>query len=158
MKIAPATLRAARADDAEAIVGVLADDTMGGHGDEWRADTAEAYRSAMAEILAHPDHRLWVAETEEGVVGMLHLAAYRVFTDLGAKRAQITTWFVLGRCRGQGIGARLVAAAEAEARAMGARFVVLTSNKARTDAHRFYRTLGYDQRHEGFKKDLSKAP
>jgi GNAT superfamily N-acetyltransferase len=41
-------------------------------------------------------------------------------------------------------------AAEA-ARARGCILVQLTSNKQRTDAHRFYERLGFSKSHEGFK-------
>jgi GNAT superfamily N-acetyltransferase len=54
--------------------------------------------------------------------------------------------------RSGGIGARMMAAAEEEAQRRGAGLIELTSNATRTDAHRFYRRLGYDQSHIGFKK------
>ena len=36
-------------------------------------------------------------------------------------------------------------------RERGCGLVQLTSNKKRLDAHRFYRRLGFEQSHEGFK-------
>jgi len=39
-------------------------------------------------------------------------------------------------------------------RARGCVLAQLTSDKRRTDAHRFYRSLGYDQSHDGFKLAL----
>ena len=48
----------------------------------------------------------------------------------------------------------MVAFAEERARALGAATLELTSNKRRTDAHRFYERLGYARSHEGFKKVL----
>ena len=36
----------------------------------------------------------------------------------------------------------------------GAQLGPLTSDKSRTDAHRFYRRLGYEPSHEGFKRPL----
>ncbi len=38
--------------------------------------------------------------------------------------------------------------------ARGCALAQLTSDKRRTDAHRFYRSLGYEQSHEGFKRPL----
>ncbi len=61
---------------------------------------------------------------------------------------------VAAALRSQGLGARMMAFAEAEAGARGARSMELTSNKRRTDAHRFYERLGFSKSHEGFKKSL----
>ena len=56
--------------------------------------------------------------------------------------------------RSRGIGARMMAFAEAQARSRGARLLELSSNKDRGDAHRFYERLGFARSHEGFKKKL----
>jgi len=39
-------------------------------------------------------------------------------------------------------------------RARGATFSQLTTDSARTDAHRFYERLGYTASHKGFKRPL----
>lgn len=40
------------------------------------------------------------------------------------------------------------------ARAKGCALVQLTSNKKRTDAHRFYERIGFSKSHDGFKRYL----
>lgn len=45
--------------------------------------------------------------------------------------------------------------AEREARTRGCTILQLTSDAARTDAHRFYERLGFRPTHVGFKKDLA---
>jgi hypothetical protein len=40
------------------------------------------------------------------------------------------------------------------ARARGCTLVQLTSNKSRTEAHRFYGSLGFERSHDGFKLKL----
>jgi GNAT superfamily N-acetyltransferase len=42
-----------------------------------------------------------------------------------------------------------------ESRNRGCALVQLTSDKTRTDAHRFYERLGFTNSHEGFKLKLS---
>jgi len=42
----------------------------------------------------------------------------------------------------------------ARCRERGCGLLQLTSNKQRPDAHRFYRRLGFEQSHEGFKMQL----
>ena len=53
--------------------------------------------------------------------------------------------------RGQGIGAQMIGYAIEEAKRRDCRLVQLTSNAARTDAHRFYERLGFAKSHAGFK-------
>jgi GNAT superfamily N-acetyltransferase len=56
--------------------------------------------------------------------------------------------------RGQGIGAKLVAAAERTLRDKGCQLVEVTSNLRRTDAHRFWERIGYDRTSVRFAKDI----
>jgi GNAT superfamily N-acetyltransferase len=56
--------------------------------------------------------------------------------------------------RGRGIGASMIKHAIAQGAAAGVRTVYLTSNLKRTDAHRFYARLGFEQSHAGFKLKL----
>jgi GNAT superfamily N-acetyltransferase len=57
--------------------------------------------------------------------------------------------------RGQGIGAALIADAEARARAAGCRLLQLTSNASRLRARKFYEELGFTPSHIGYKRDLN---
>ncbi|MGO4841290.1 GNAT family N-acetyltransferase, partial [Rhizobiaceae sp. 2RAB30] len=56
--------------------------------------------------------------------------------------------------RGRGIGGAMIEFAIARAREAGARLVQLSSNNKREAAHRFYRRLGFEQSHAGFKMKL----
>ncbi len=57
-------IREARAEDLEAIVRLHEGDTLGSHGDVWRADTRAFYAGAFAAIAASPDNALYVAELD----------------------------------------------------------------------------------------------
>lgn len=50
-----------------------------------------------------------------------------------------------------GIGAAMMRFAEVRAREEGCALVQFTSNKARQVSHDFYRALGYEAPHEGYK-------
>ncbi|MEK6215882.1 MAG: GNAT family N-acetyltransferase, partial [Boseongicola sp.] len=54
----------------------------------------------------------------------------------------------------EGVGAALVANAEARARKAGAVLLQLTMNQTRDDALRFYERAGFEASHFGFKKRL----
>ena len=56
--------------------------------------------------------------------------------------------------RGQGLGAAMIGWAVEEARRRDCSLVQLTTNKSRTDAHRFYERLGFVASHEGLKLEL----
>ena len=72
----------------------------------------------------------------------------------GAKRATIEAVRVASDLRGKEIGTHLMRHAIAQARAAGCGVVQLTSDKRRARAHLFYRRLGFEQSHIGFKLEL----
>jgi GNAT superfamily N-acetyltransferase len=111
-----------------------------------------AYEQAFDAVLASPDNTLFVAERAGEVVGTFQVTLIPGLVARGRKRAKIESVHVAPESRGHGIGAVMVEAALAFASDNGAELVELTSNKSRLDAHRFYRRLGFDQSHEGFKK------
>jgi GNAT superfamily N-acetyltransferase len=148
------TIREAQADDLEAIIRLHEEDSLGSHGDAWLPETKPAYEAAFAAIAASPGNTLYVAESEGRVVGTFQLTFIPNLTSRGAMRVKVESVKVAAELRSQGLGARMMAFAEAEAGARGARSIELTSNKRRTDAHRFYERLGFARSHEGFKKSL----
>ena len=52
------------------------------------------------------------------------------------------------------MGSALFEWAHEYGRSRGAGLAQLTTDKTRTDAHRFYLRLGYEPSHEGFKRPL----
>jgi GNAT superfamily N-acetyltransferase len=147
-------IRAAVESDLPAIIGLHAADTIGKHGDEWHAQSAPRYHAAFAALTDHPDHKLFVAELAGRVVGSFILSRLLGLTGQGQTHAELRSVQVDQTLRSQGIGARMVAFAEAEARLWGADNLQLTSNLKRVDAHRFYEKLGFAKSHAGFKKGL----
>jgi GNAT superfamily N-acetyltransferase len=150
-------IREATPADLEAIVRLHEADAVGGHGDVWTEENRSAYEAAFHALAAHPDHRLHVAEEGGRIVGTFLLSFLPGLTGIGALHAELRAVQVRSDLRSQGIGARMVAFAEAEARRRGAAVIELTSNLKRVEAHRFYERLGYAKSHAGFKKKLGPA-
>jgi len=148
------SIRRAQAGDLEAIIRLHEEDALGSHGDVWTPETEPAYHAAFAAIMGSADNALFVAEVEGRVVGTFQLTFIPNLTGRGALRVKVESVKVAARLRSRGIGAAMMAHAEEEARARGARLLELSSNKTRTDAHRFYERIGYERSHEGFKKRL----
>jgi GNAT superfamily N-acetyltransferase len=152
--VSPLVFREARPDDLEAIIRLHEEDSLGSHGDVWRPDTKPAYEAAFEAIRRSPDNSLFVAEDDGTVVGTFQLTFIPNLTGRGALRVKVESVKVSSARRSQGIGAAMMAHAETVARERGAKFLELTSNAKRLDAHRFYERIGYDQSHRGFKKKL----
>jgi GNAT superfamily N-acetyltransferase len=148
-------LRPARAADVPALVALLAADQLGATRDGVRdgADLA-AYTAAFEAIDADPAHILVVAESAGEVVGTLQLSFLPGLARRGALRAQIEAVRVADAARGGGLGGAMIGWAIEEARRRGCALVQLTTDKSRTDAHRFYQRLGFVASHEGMKLAL----
>lgn len=85
--------------------------------------------------------RLFVAETDGDVVGFVEPQVYEAVYF--APLVNILGLAVRESCRGQGIGRALMKAAESWAKEIGATGVRLNSGATRTNAHDFYRHIGY---------------
>lgn len=151
-----ATLRRAAAADADAIIGLLSDDPISAaRGDVASAADRPAYASALDEILADPSNDLLVVELDGVVVGTLQLTSIPGMARRGAKRLLVEAVRVRSDLRSSGIGSAVMRwVSDHAAPALGAAMVQLTSDAARTDAHRFYERLGYVGSHVGFKYTL----
>lgn len=150
----PVAVRPAVADDLPAIVAILATDTKGGHDDSTDAMVAPVYLAAFARIQAAGGNHLLVATVNGAVAGVCQLLIQPTLFHRGRIRALLESVYVAPGTQGQGVGRAMVAEAERLALAHGASVMELTSNIARTDAHAFWRRMGYGQNHFGFKKPL----
>lgn len=113
------------------------------------------YLQAFKAVKANPYNSLMVAERDGAVVGTYQITVLPGIAERGRVRAKIESVHVAPEWRGHGIGAVMMRHAIDLAAGKGVGLVELTSNKERPDAHRFYRSLGFKQTHEGFKMALS---
>jgi ribosomal protein S18 acetylase RimI-like enzyme len=146
-------IRAATADDLPAIVTMLADDQLGATRES--LDDITPYRKAFEEIDADSNQRLVVAERSGEVIGTLQLTFIPGLSRRGSKRGLIEAVRVRADSRDLGLGTTLTKWAIEESRGHGCTLVQLTSDKSRTDAHRFYERLGFVASHEGYKLKLT---
>lgn len=85
------------------------------------------------------------------VVGSLQLSFIPGLSLSGMWRGQIESVRIASTRRGGGLGHMMIEWAIEECRRRGCGLVQLTMNKSRQDALRFYRSLGFEATHEGFK-------
>ncbi len=115
--------------------------------------TTDQMRGRMDRISGRPDHATFLAVADGRVVGMvgaLVTASYEHDEPTG----RLTAMVVSPQAQKRGIGAQLVAAAEAWVRDRGARRMVLTSHLRRTGAHAFYERLGYSETGRRFEREI----
>ncbi|MDI7861508.1 GNAT family N-acetyltransferase [Rhizobiaceae bacterium n13] len=143
--------RRATASDLSAIVALLADDALGRVREDTRLPVSDSYLRAFETIDADPNQFLAVAEIDGRVAGTLQLTFIAGISRQGAWRGQIEAVRVSTDRRGIGLGARMIEWAIGQCRARNCDLVQLTTDKSRTDAHRFYEKLGFKASHIGYK-------
>lgn len=144
--------REARREDVQAVVALLADDALGA---AHEGSDLAPYLAAFDAMQAEAGNTLIVGEEAGRIVATYQLTVISGLSLRASRRAQVESVRVAADLRGRGIGAAMMADAEARARAAGCRLVQLTSNAGRERARKFYESLGFTPSHIGFKRDLS---
>jgi ribosomal protein S18 acetylase RimI-like enzyme len=142
--------RSATEADLPAIVALLADDEIGAG----REGESDRYLTAFRDVSADPRNHVVVAEVGGEVAGTLQLTYIPGLSRMGTERAHIEGVRVASAHRGRGLGREMISWAVDQAKRRGCGLVQLTSDKRRTDAIRFYASLGFESTHEGLKLSL----
>jgi GNAT superfamily N-acetyltransferase len=148
------TLREATEADLPVIVRLLAqlrpdDPTV----EDASAPLPAAYAAAFRRMLA-AGQRVLIAVSDDAVVATATLIVCPNLSHGGRPYAIVENVVVDESRRGAGLGELLLRRAIDLAREAGCYKLSLTSNRARTDAHRFYGRIGLRATHEGFWIDL----
>lgn len=152
------TLRNATEADLDALMTLLSDDPISAaRGDVAAPADRPQYAEALRSIVDDPANALLVAEDADGrLVGTLQLTRIPGMARRGATRLLVEAVRVSSALRSGGIGSALMRwVTDVAAPALGTPLVQLTSDAARTDAHRFYERLGFTGSHVGFKYRVS---
>lgn len=148
------TLRNATEADLDALMALLSDDPISAaRGDVAAPEDRPQYADALRSIVDDPANALLVAEDADGrLVGTLQLTRIPGMARRGATRLLVEAVRVSSALRSGGIGSALMRwVTDVAAPELGTPLVQLTSDAARTDAHRFYERLGFTGSHVGFK-------
>lgn len=143
--------RIAEIGDVAAVVTLLSDDLLGK-----ARETADLdiYCDAFLQMQGDGNNHLVVAELDGRVVACYQITFISGLSLSASRRAQIEGVRVAADLRGRGLGECLLADAENRAIEAGCTLLQFTTNRSRTDAHRFYERLGFTPTHIGYKKPL----
>jgi GNAT superfamily N-acetyltransferase len=144
-------IRAAVAEDLETIVRLINEAPDGSEKFHISSSLPEGFHNAFGRIVDSEHDQLMVATVDEKVIGTFHVKYLYFIAGCGRPDAQVEAVHVHKDYRGFGIGAAMMDWVISEAKNRGCRRVQLTSNKERRLAHKFYRRLGFDDSHEGFR-------
>lgn len=146
--------RRATREDLPRIVALIAEDQIGQTREDASTPLNGAYVEAFAAIERDANQVLAVAARDEAVIGCLQITFIPGISRKGMWRGNIESVRVARELRGQGIGRAFFDWAIARCRERGCGLVQLTMDKRRSDASRFYQSLGFTPSHEGMKLSL----
>jgi GNAT superfamily N-acetyltransferase len=146
--------RRATEADVPAIVRMLADDKLGASRETLGAQSLPKYLDAFRVIDADVNQFLLVVDDGSGIVGTLQLTFIAGLARGGLKRGLVEAVRVASDRRGEKIGEAMFAWVLEKCRHEQCGVVQLTTDKSRTDAHRFYDRLGFEPSHIGYKMML----
>ena len=148
------SFRRARREDLRAILELLNDGKVGNVLERIEEPLPRVYDIAFAAIEADANQLLLVGEIDGRIVASLQLTFIPGIAHQGAWRAQVEAVRVARDLRRRKIGEAMMRHVVTLARERGCDRVQLTTNKARDDAQRFYRRLGFIASHDGMKLRL----
>src|SRR3954468_2332062 len=126
---------------------MLADDAVTRSRGPVSEEADAAIWQAFDAIDADPNNELIVGEESGEVIATCQLTVTPGLSRGGAARMTIEAVRVRTDRRGGGRGRLLMASAVQRARERGCRILQLTTDKRRTDAQRFYASLGFEASH-----------
>ena len=129
-------IRRARQDDAAGVQALLLQLGYKSSEDDVRSNLA-----LLSERISDP---VLIAVEDERLLGVIALH-WTPMLHLAAPLARITALVVRDDVRGTGVGRRLVDAGAALAKHAGCGQLELTAALRRTDAHSFYRAMGFTE-------------
>lgn len=117
-------------------------------------NTIDFFRERFDTLLNTGLDRILVAERGGFILGIITLH-FMPLPHLPGNLCRVVALAVKSDSQRQGVGAKLMVTAEEIAREKGCSKMELTSGEQRSDAHTFYRAIGFEEKSKRFTKDLT---
>jgi ribosomal protein S18 acetylase RimI-like enzyme len=101
----------------------------------------DAFKENYKRLIKSPMDDIFVFIDQENVMGWIHLKERHLLQ--GEVAMEVVGLVVDEKSRGKGVGKALLLFAEDRVRMRGLKKIILTSNIIRTEAHKFYESLGF---------------
>ncbi len=135
------TIRKANRDDLEGILAIYAEPDID-NGNVLDLNSAEAMLNKMKH---YQDYTLYVATTDNQVVGSFALLIIDNLAHMGAPSAIVEDVVVHSRWQSQGIGSKMIRFAMEKAKKAKCYKLALSCSINRERAHKFYESLGFEK-------------
>ena len=102
-------------------------------------------QSIWCKMKEYPYYKIFVVEENTLIIGTCSLIILENLGHKGAKLAVAENMIVSKACRGSGVGSKLMQFIMLKAKEENCYKLMLSSNKKRIMAHKFYEQLGFQQ-------------
>jgi len=143
-------IREATEGDLEQILAIYRDAGIETRG----MQSLESARRVFTRMGSYPAYKVYVAQSDGRVVGTFALLIMDNLANGGLPSGIIEDVAVLRACQGKGIGKLMMQSALQTCRDHGCYKMALSSNTARTGAHKFYESLGFVRHGVSYRVDL----
>jgi GNAT superfamily N-acetyltransferase len=135
------TFRKATEQDLPAVLALYAQPDL----DDGYTLDLPAAQNLFRKMQSYPNYALYVAEIEDKVIGTFALLIMDNLAHQGRPSGVAEDVVVNAEWRGKGVGKQMMAFAIEKCREAGCYKLALSSNLRRTQAHKFYETLGFER-------------
>jgi GNAT superfamily N-acetyltransferase len=144
-------IQEARDGDLPAILSLYAQPDV----DNGKILSIERAQRIFARIRSYPEYRVYVAKTEDKIIGTFALLLMDNLAHMGAPSGIVEDLVVDPDWQGKGIGKQMMEFARNRCKEMGCYKLALSSNLKRKVAHRFYESLGFKRHGYSFIVELA---
>jgi ribosomal protein S18 acetylase RimI-like enzyme len=143
--------RKANREDLQDIINLLADDDLGKDREVSGGIVSDKYKKTFEQIDKDTNQYMMVIELECKVIATCHMTIMPSLTFHASTRMNIEAVRVSKDCQGQKVGQYMFQRAIEYAKSQDVSIIQLSTNKQRTGALVFYKSLGFEDSHEGMK-------
>jgi GNAT superfamily N-acetyltransferase len=147
------TIREANESDLGRVLEIYRDSGL----DRLRSLGIEEAAALFGKFAEYPRYKLYVAVADGEVLGTFALLIMDNLANGGLASGVIEDVAVAKKAQRQGVGRAMIAWAMDECRRQGCYKLSLSSSEIRTEAHKFYESLGFVRHGFSFKIDITQA-